>query len=48
MLPEPVLRETQEALWELEGCGQGLLETSHRGAAFGGRGPDDERSLLLS
>jgi phosphoserine aminotransferase len=34
VLPEPVLREAQEAIWELEGCGQGLLETSHRGKAF--------------
>jgi phosphoserine aminotransferase len=34
VLPEAVLRQTQEALWELNGCGQGLLETSHRGAAF--------------
>lgn len=34
VLPESVLRQTQEAIWELEGCGQGLLETSHRGKAF--------------
>lgn len=33
-LPEVVVREVQEAVWELEGCGQGLMETSHRGAAF--------------
>lgn len=34
VLPEPVIEQAQAALWELEGCGQGLLETSHRGAAF--------------
>lgn len=33
-LPESVIRQAQDALWELEGCGQGLVETSHRGAAF--------------
>jgi len=34
VLPEVVVREVQEAVHELEGCGQGLMETSHRGAAF--------------
>jgi phosphoserine aminotransferase len=35
MLPEPVLRRAQEALWDLDGTGIGILEHSHRGAAFG-------------
>lgn len=34
VLPERVVHETQAALEELEGCGMGLLETSHRGKAF--------------
>ena len=34
VLPESVVRQAQESLWELEGCGQGLMETSHRSAAF--------------
>lgn len=34
VLPESVLEEAREALWELNGCGQGVMETSHRGAAF--------------
>lgn len=34
VLPESVLRQCQEALWELGDCGQGVLETSHRGKAF--------------
>lgn len=34
VLPERVVRETQEAVGELEGCGMGLLETSHRGKPF--------------
>ncbi len=29
-LPEPVLREAQEALWDLNGSGIGVLEHSHR------------------
>lgn len=36
VLPESVLRETQEAIWELNGSGLGLLECSHRGALFDG------------
>jgi phosphoserine aminotransferase len=34
ILPEEVLREAQEALWELDGSGIGVLEHSHRGANF--------------
>jgi len=34
VLPEEVLRETQEALWDLAGTGIGVMEHSHRGAAF--------------
>ncbi len=33
-LPEEVLRETQEALWDLNGTGIGVMEHSHRGGAF--------------
>jgi phosphoserine aminotransferase len=35
VLPEPVLRRAQAALWELDGTGIGILEHSHRGEAFG-------------
>lgn len=34
-LPEPVLRRTQEAIWDLDGSGIGILEHSHRGKEFG-------------
>lgn len=34
ILPEPVLREAQQAIWNLDGTGIGVLEHSHRGAAF--------------
>jgi phosphoserine aminotransferase len=34
VLPEPVLRRAQEALWDLDGTGIGILEHSHRGDAF--------------
>lgn len=34
VLPEPVLREAQEALWDLNGTGIGVCEHSHRGPAF--------------
>jgi len=34
VLPEPVLRRAQDALWDLDGTGIGILEHSHRGAAF--------------
>jgi len=31
LLPEPVLRKAQDALWDLDGSGMGVLEHSHRG-----------------
>jgi phosphoserine aminotransferase len=34
MLPEPVLRRAQAALWDLDGSGIGILEHSHRGPVF--------------
>ncbi|MEZ4321229.1 MAG: 3-phosphoserine/phosphohydroxythreonine transaminase [Myxococcota bacterium] len=34
VLPETVLREAQEALWNLNGSGIGILECSHRSALF--------------
>ena len=34
VLPEPVLRQAQEALWNVEDTGIGILEHSHRGAFF--------------
>jgi len=34
VLPEEVLQEAREALWDLEGSGIGILEHSHRGAVF--------------
>lgn len=34
VLPESVLRRTQDAIWDLAGTGIGILEHSHRGAAF--------------
>lgn len=34
VLPEEVLREAQEALWDLRGSGIGILEHSHRGGVF--------------
>ncbi|MCW5804527.1 MAG: 3-phosphoserine/phosphohydroxythreonine transaminase [Deltaproteobacteria bacterium] len=34
-LPEPVLRRAQDALWDLDGSGIGILEHSHRGPEFG-------------
>ena len=33
-LPEPVLRSTQESVWDLAGSGIGVLEHSHRGKEF--------------
>ena len=33
-LPEPVLRSTQAAIWNLAGSGIGILEHSHRGREF--------------
>ena len=34
VLPEPVLRRAQDAIWDLDGTGIGILEHSHRGKAF--------------
>ncbi len=34
-LPEVVLRRAQEAIWDLDGSGIGILEHSHRGKEFG-------------
>jgi len=34
-LPEEVLRRAQEAIWDLDGSGIGILEHSHRGKEFG-------------
>jgi phosphoserine aminotransferase len=36
VLPEPVLRRVQDAIWDLDGTGIGVLEHSHRGPAFMG------------
>lgn len=36
VLPEPVLREAQEALLDVQGSGMGILECSHRSALFDG------------
>src|SRR5919107_4730051 len=33
-LPEPVLRKSQEAIWNLAGSGIGIMEHSHRGKVF--------------
>ncbi len=35
VLPDRVLRSSQQALWDLEGTGIGILEHSHRGKEFG-------------
>jgi len=34
ILPEPVVEATQKALWNFDGSGVGLMECSHRSAAF--------------
>ncbi|HEY0253485.1 MAG TPA: aminotransferase class V-fold PLP-dependent enzyme, partial [Kofleriaceae bacterium] len=34
MLPEPVLRAAQTAIWDLDNSGIGILEHSHRGKEF--------------
>ena len=34
VLPEPVLRKAQEALWNVAGSGIGIMEHSHRGKVF--------------
>lgn len=45
MLPEPVLRRAQAALWDLDGSGIGILEHSHRGKVF--RGVLDRTTALV-
>jgi phosphoserine aminotransferase len=35
VLPEEVLRRAQQAIWDLDGSGIGILEHSHRGKEFG-------------
>jgi phosphoserine aminotransferase len=35
MMPEDVLRAAQDAIWDLDGSGIGILEHSHRGKEFG-------------
>jgi phosphoserine aminotransferase len=34
VLPEPVLRRAQEAVWDVAGSGIGIMEHSHRGKVF--------------
>jgi phosphoserine aminotransferase len=34
ILPEPVLRQAQQDLWNIDGSGIGILEHSHRGKVF--------------
>ncbi len=34
VLPEPVLRKAQEAVWDVAGSGIGVMEHSHRGKVF--------------
>jgi phosphoserine aminotransferase len=34
VLPEPVLRKSQEAVWDVAGSGIGIMEHSHRGKVF--------------
>ena len=34
VLPEPVLRKAQEAIWNVAGSGIGIMEHSHRGKVF--------------
>jgi phosphoserine aminotransferase len=34
VLPEPVLRKAQEAVWNVDGSGIGIMEHSHRGKVF--------------
>jgi phosphoserine aminotransferase len=34
VLPEPVLRKAQEAIWNVAGSGIGIMEHSHRGKTF--------------
>ena len=34
ILPEPVLEQAREDLWDIDGSGIGVLEHSHRGAVI--------------
>ena len=34
VLPESVLRKSQEAIWNVAGSGIGIVEHSHRGKVF--------------
>ena len=34
VLPEPVLRKAEEAIWNVAGSGIGIMEHSHRGKVF--------------
>lgn len=34
VLPEPVLRQAQQDIWDIEGSGIGIMEHSHRGKVF--------------
>ncbi|MBA3555954.1 MAG: aminotransferase class V-fold PLP-dependent enzyme, partial [Gemmatimonadales bacterium] len=34
VLPEPVLKKAQEAIWNVAGSGIGIMEHSHRGKVF--------------
>src|ERR671919_2573937 len=34
VLPEPVLKKAQEAVWDVAGSGIGIMEHSHRGKIF--------------
>jgi phosphoserine aminotransferase len=34
VLPEPVIKKSQEALWNVDGSGIGIMEHSHRGKTF--------------
>ncbi len=45
VLPEPVLRRAQAALWDLAGSGIGILEHSHRGPEFAAVLDDAEARL---
>ncbi|MGH2579045.1 MAG: aminotransferase class V-fold PLP-dependent enzyme, partial [Actinomycetota bacterium] len=34
VLPEPVLKKAQEAIWDVAGSGIGIMEHSHRGKEY--------------
>jgi phosphoserine aminotransferase len=34
ILPEPVLKQAQQDIWDIEGSGIGIMEHSHRGAVY--------------